>query len=349
MSSLRTRVAATAIAAVAALTLAGCTSASTGTGSSAAPGSGDTSAGTLITYNSPSSFANFGALLQQFGSEESVAAPSDTKNSGQALAALVDAARAAREVALLPAYEGLPYSARMVGLALAVAERAPAYVPLRHGTLGAEHVPGRLFEDGPAVPGAQHPSPRGPEGGRALGVQPVADRHGEHGGAAARQLRPRPQPVPAVVAGAGEHDHARSGDPSPAPAQALRADEGQAVGGAPHQRGALPALEEGRLGRAHLRPGPGGDHAGPPSPVRSAMTMAMAIPPSCVMVRCHRSMPCRRASSATVPSVHSSGAPEGSFSIQQCCQIIPGGALSAFAAASLAAKRAASERTCRSR
>jgi putative spermidine/putrescine transport system substrate-binding protein len=89
MSSLRTRVAATALAAVAALTLAGCTSASTGTGSSAAPGSGDTSAGTLITYNSPSSFANFGALLQQFGSEESVAAPSDTKNSGQALAALV--------------------------------------------------------------------------------------------------------------------------------------------------------------------------------------------------------------------------------------------------------------------
>jgi putative spermidine/putrescine transport system substrate-binding protein len=89
MSPLRFRVAATALAAAAALTLAGCTSASTGTSSPAASAAGDTSGGTLITYNSPSSFANFGALLERFGSERSVAAPSDTKNSGQALAALV--------------------------------------------------------------------------------------------------------------------------------------------------------------------------------------------------------------------------------------------------------------------
>jgi putative spermidine/putrescine transport system substrate-binding protein len=89
MSPLRFRVAATALAAAAALTLAGCTSASTGTSSPAASAAGDTSGGTLITYNSPASFANFGALLEQFGSEQSVAAPSDTKNSGQALAALV--------------------------------------------------------------------------------------------------------------------------------------------------------------------------------------------------------------------------------------------------------------------
>lgn len=73
------------------LALAGCASAD---GRSASGGPTDVSGGTLITYNSPTSFANFGALLEQFGDENSVAAPSDTKNSGQALAALIAEASA---------------------------------------------------------------------------------------------------------------------------------------------------------------------------------------------------------------------------------------------------------------
>jgi putative spermidine/putrescine transport system substrate-binding protein len=75
------------------LALAGCASANVD-GSPASGESTDVSGGTLITYNSPTSFANFGALLTQFGSENSVEAPSDSKNSGQALAALVAEASA---------------------------------------------------------------------------------------------------------------------------------------------------------------------------------------------------------------------------------------------------------------
>lgn len=89
MSPIRIRVAATVAIAAAALALGGCTSASIEASSTAAPGASDLSGSTLITYNSPSAFANFGALLEQFSTQQSITAPSDTKNSGQALAALV--------------------------------------------------------------------------------------------------------------------------------------------------------------------------------------------------------------------------------------------------------------------
>ena len=89
MSTLRRHVAATTLAALTAVALVGCSSMTEAAPSPAASETPDFTGQTLITYNSPESFANFGALLAQFASENSVTAPSDTKNSGQALAALV--------------------------------------------------------------------------------------------------------------------------------------------------------------------------------------------------------------------------------------------------------------------
>ena len=89
----RSRVATALASGAVLLALAGCASADVDD-SPASGGSTDISGGTLITYNSPTSFANFAALLDQFSTENSVSAPSDAKNSGQALAALVAEASA---------------------------------------------------------------------------------------------------------------------------------------------------------------------------------------------------------------------------------------------------------------
>jgi len=107
----RLRAAATVALTAGALVLTGCTSAAVDSPSGAASGPADTSGGTLVTYNSPTSFANFGALLEQFSSEHSVAAPSDTKNSGQALAALVAEAAAPQADAV---YLGIAFGPQAV-------------------------------------------------------------------------------------------------------------------------------------------------------------------------------------------------------------------------------------------
>ncbi|CAD6008411.1 extracellular solute-binding protein [Agreia sp. COWG] len=110
MFSTRSRVVSALVAGVSVLALAGCASAAVDSPAASA-GPVDTSKGTLITYNSPSSFANFQALLDQFGRENSVAAPSDSKNSGQALAALTAEAAAPQADAV---YLGVAFGPKAV-------------------------------------------------------------------------------------------------------------------------------------------------------------------------------------------------------------------------------------------
>jgi DNA polymerase I len=57
-----------------------------------------------------------------------------------ALQALAEAVREAGEVTLIPAYEGLPFAASLVGLGVALKDGTTRYVPLRHEVLGVEQV-----------------------------------------------------------------------------------------------------------------------------------------------------------------------------------------------------------------
>ncbi|RKG96623.1 DNA polymerase I [Corallococcus sp. CA053C] len=61
------------------------------------------------------------------------------------LKTLADAARAAGSITLVPAYEGLPYAAPLVGLGVALPDGTTRYVPLRHQQLGAAQVPVATF------------------------------------------------------------------------------------------------------------------------------------------------------------------------------------------------------------
>jgi DNA polymerase-1 len=61
------------------------------------------------------------------------------------LKSLASAARAAGAVTLVPAYEGLPFAARLVGLGLALPDATTWYVPLRHAVLGAPQVRPEAF------------------------------------------------------------------------------------------------------------------------------------------------------------------------------------------------------------
>ncbi|AKQ66989.1 DNA polymerase I [Myxococcus hansupus] len=56
------------------------------------------------------------------------------------LAPLANAVREAGAVSLIPAYEGAPFGAKLVGLALALPDGQTAYVPLRHAQLGVTQV-----------------------------------------------------------------------------------------------------------------------------------------------------------------------------------------------------------------
>jgi DNA polymerase-1 len=56
------------------------------------------------------------------------------------LQALAQAVRAAGSVSLVPAYEGLPFAAKLVGLGVALPDASTRYVPLRHDVLGATQV-----------------------------------------------------------------------------------------------------------------------------------------------------------------------------------------------------------------
>lgn len=51
-------------------------------------GSGSSGSGTVISYNTPVEWANWGGVLKEFTAETSIQAPNDPKNSGQTLAAL---------------------------------------------------------------------------------------------------------------------------------------------------------------------------------------------------------------------------------------------------------------------
>jgi len=74
------------IAVVAAgLALTACGSADT---SAEQPAAGAGGSGTVITYNSPAEWGNFGEVLATFTAETGIQAPNDPKNSGQTLAAL---------------------------------------------------------------------------------------------------------------------------------------------------------------------------------------------------------------------------------------------------------------------
>ncbi|MCY1035426.1 DNA polymerase I [Corallococcus sp. BB11-1] len=61
------------------------------------------------------------------------------------LQSLVDAARAAQAVTLVPAFEGMPFAAPLVGLGVALPDGTTRYVPLRHQQLGASQVPVPAF------------------------------------------------------------------------------------------------------------------------------------------------------------------------------------------------------------
>lgn len=67
--------------------------------------------GTVITYNSPSEWGNFGEVLASFTEDTGISAPNDPKNSGQTLAALQ--AEAAAPVAD-SAYVGIAFADQLV-------------------------------------------------------------------------------------------------------------------------------------------------------------------------------------------------------------------------------------------
>src|SRR5215217_1707273 len=61
------------------------------------------------------------------------------------LLALAEAVRAAGSVSLIPAYEGMPFASKLVGLGVALPDASTRYVPLRHAVLGATQVKPESF------------------------------------------------------------------------------------------------------------------------------------------------------------------------------------------------------------
>lgn len=64
-----------------------------------------------------------------------------------ALKQLAEAVRQAGAVTLIPAYEGLPLAAKLLGMGVALPDGATRYVPLRHQQLGATQVSPERFAD----------------------------------------------------------------------------------------------------------------------------------------------------------------------------------------------------------
>jgi DNA polymerase-1 len=75
------------------------------------------------------------------------AAPARIVTTEEELKELVEAARAVGTVSLVPAYEGRPFTAPLVGLGLALPDGRNAYVPLRHQVLGSTQVPTARFAE----------------------------------------------------------------------------------------------------------------------------------------------------------------------------------------------------------
>jgi DNA polymerase I len=75
------------------------------------------------------------------------AAPPTLVTTEEELKALVEAARAAGSLFLVPAFEGPPFTAPLVGLGLALPDGRTAYAPLRHQVLGSRQVPEPRFAE----------------------------------------------------------------------------------------------------------------------------------------------------------------------------------------------------------
>lgn len=114
-----------AAAALAVLTLAACGNVEPPAGASAGEG------GIVITYNSPTEWGNYGAVLDAFTERTGIEAPNDPKNSGQALAALQ--AEKGAPVADV-AYTGIAFAGQLTDAGV-----LQDYVPQ-----GAEQVPDDL-------------------------------------------------------------------------------------------------------------------------------------------------------------------------------------------------------------
>ncbi|MCY1042840.1 DNA polymerase I [Corallococcus sp. bb12-1] len=97
----------------------------------------------------------FFALLRDLPAEESprpdvapLVATTSLVTTETELQTLVDAARAAGAITLVPAFEGMPFAASLVGLGVALPDGTTRYVPLRHQQLGASQVPVPAFVAG---------------------------------------------------------------------------------------------------------------------------------------------------------------------------------------------------------
>ncbi|XXF75474.1 DNA polymerase I [Myxococcaceae bacterium GXIMD 01537] len=89
----------------------------------------------------------FSRLLAEVPSEAPapLASTPDLVTTDEALQALARAVREAGAVTLIPAYEGLPFAAKLVGLGVALPEGGTRYVPLRHQQLGVAQVTPERF------------------------------------------------------------------------------------------------------------------------------------------------------------------------------------------------------------
>lgn len=92
--------------------------------------SGGKASGTVISYNTPKEWANYGEVLNAFTQKTGVKAPNDPKNSGQTLAALqAEASSPAADVA----YYGITF-----GIQAEAADVTAAYVPERSAEIPPE-------------------------------------------------------------------------------------------------------------------------------------------------------------------------------------------------------------------
>jgi DNA polymerase I len=84
----------------------------------------------------------FSALLKELPAREPTTLSVETElvTTQEALEALAARVREGGQVTLVPAYEGLPVAARLVGLGVALADGTTRYVPLHHEGLGVEQV-----------------------------------------------------------------------------------------------------------------------------------------------------------------------------------------------------------------
>ncbi len=84
----------------------------------------------------------FSALLRELPAQEPTKLSTETTlvTTRAALETLAEAARADGELTLVPAYEGLPFAALLVGLGMALKDGRTFYVPLGHEGLGVEQV-----------------------------------------------------------------------------------------------------------------------------------------------------------------------------------------------------------------